>query len=1160
MDSAAQINARFQHMYEMSTSGIAVFSAKNGELLDANPAFCRLLGIPREQLAAAREETSDSSARYRLADMEAIVAELDGSLEPYCDRQAWFVPADGSRVLLEARLSRPEADQDAVIAQVKERVSATNGLKAANRQRDDDILIYIDSKDLLTYSTPDGMLVEVSPSSKSLLGYEPEEMIGRNRLEFYHPEERASIASLSELYAGQHLQTRRVRHKDGHYLWLEISFQATRDESGQIVRVLSISRDVTERKRHEHAFLEAQRIAKIGYCEYNLLRGRISYSKEMQRIFGFALAGEEQTLTSFFSCVHPDDQEALRQTISGLGDPERPTGDVQYRIVLQDGQTKVIRGEWESLFDEAGKVTQVIVMVQDITVQTEMENKLKEREKQYRLISEYSLDFISRHRSDEYATFLYASPACRSILGYEPEEMVGKAGLGFIHPDDVDRVRLYLAANMQGNGPETVIFRFRHSNGRYIWFETTSSYTFDEHANGQEIIAISRDITSRMEADRLLQESEQRYKSLFEHNPAAVYSMNLSGDYLTANANLEVLTGYSLEELIGMYFGPIVEEKDLPRTLHHFHMAALGYPQNYEVTIVHKQGHRIEISVSNIPIIVNDQVVGVFGISSDITDRKRHVEQIEKLSNEHALILNSVSEGIFGLDTNGRATFINSAGAAMFGLGPGEMIDLSYLSMFQEAQSGVSPFLPESSSIAQAIRQNRSYRETEAIFWRKDGSSFLVEYQVTPLYDRGEQKGVVVVFRDITSEKEIIEAKESAERADRAKSEFLSIMSHELRTPMNGVIGMTSLLMETELTDEQRDYVQIINQSSGTLLQLLNEILDFSKIEAGKMVLTQESVKIGELLAGIVDLFAVKAAEKGIQLATCIDESVPPFVIGDALRLRQVLVNLAGNAVKFTDQGSIIISVRALPVKEPGMLTLEFVVKDTGIGIAADKQPLLFQSFSQLHPAINRKYGGTGLGLAICRKLVELMGGVIGVESTEGKGSAFYFTVQTSSIDASEEAGAELPDNEAPAQGELKQEPYGPLRILVAEDHPINRRVIQGVFGYLGYAIDLAENGEEAVQAALGRYYDFIFMDVQMPLLDGLEATRTIRTRLLGEHQPVIVALTAFVRPEDRQMCLDSGMQDFLGKPVRRDEVEAVLARWTSGGRDRGQRHEEDQE
>ncbi len=639
-------------------------------------------------------------------------------------------------------------------------------------------------------------------------------------------------------------------------------------------------------------------------------------------------------------------------------------------------------------------------VVQAYRERQQIEEQLRESERCYRLMSENSLDLISRHAIKD-SIFLYCSSASRSLLGYEPEEMVGTSAYSYLHPDDLAMLQSTMESSQITGVIPAVTYRYRHKNGTYVWFESNSRYIYDKDGDIMEIIAVGRDITERKQFEFKLQENEQRYKSLFEYNPSAVYSMNLEGDYLTANLNLEKLTGYSLDELIGMYFGPVVHEKDMEKTLHHFNLAAQGYPQSYELTLIHKEGHYVEINTTNIPIIVDERVVGVYGISRDITERIRYTEQIEKLSNEYTLILNAVSEGIFGLGIDEKITFINPAGLQMLGYEHDEIMGHPYLDHIQQSAFDGFNYGPDESPLMKAIRTSESYHSKDAVLWRKDGSSFLAEYQVTPLFDKGESKGVVVVFRDITDEQEIIRAKESAEKADQAKSEFLAVMSHELRTPMNGIIGMTDLLSETELNEEQRSYTDIISQSSTSLLYILNEILDFSKIEAGKMVLLHEPVYLEAVMASVTDLFLARALEKNIDLSYSIAPEVPTLIMGDSGRLRQVLVNLVSNAVKFTEQGSVYIYVEK--VSSNNKMILKFNVEDTGIGIPQNKQHQLFHSFSQLHSSINRKYGGTGLGLSICKKLVELMGGAIAVESVEGEGSKFYFTLQIKS--KSEEKG-----------------------------------------------------------------------------------------------------------------------------------------------------------
>jgi PAS domain S-box-containing protein len=523
---------------------------------------------------------------------------------------------------------------------------------------------------------------------------------------------------------------------------------------------------------------------------------------------------------------------------------------------------------------------------------------------------------------------------------------------------------------------------------------------------------------------------------------------------------------------------------------------------------------------------------------------------------------------IIATDTQGLITVFNSGAKLMLGYSAEEMVGkqtpaiMHLESEFIEHGRKLNELFGRPilgfDVFVEFARQGK-HEEREWTYVRKNGSHLTVSVVVTALRDaHGQLTGFLGVAKDITlrkrAEEELLKAKEAAEAATRAKSDFLVNMSHEIRTPMNGVLGMTTLLLDSELSQEQRHQAEMISKSGELLLSIINDILDFSKIEARKLVFETLDFDLQEAVEGCLELLAPQAKDKGLELACLFESNVPTRLRGDPRRLRQVLTNFVNNAIKFTERGEVAVKV-SMDNQTATEALLRFEVKDTGIGIPSDVKARLFQPFSQADASMSRKFGGTGLGLAISRQLVEIMHGQVGIKSAPSHGSIFWFTARV----ARQPEGTSKPiSSDGLAKGSPPATRAAPaqqqLRILLAEDNTINREVAQGLLGKLGYRADAVANGTEVLAALRQIRYDVILMDCQMPELDGYEATRRIRRFEQERVAPFdwktplyIVALTAHAMEGDREKCLMAGMNNYLGKPLRLEQLQAALARQGGG-------------
>ena len=843
------------------------------------------------------------------------------------------------------------------------------------------------------------------------------------------------------------------------------------------------------------------------------------------------------------------------------------------------------------------------------------------------------------------------NPAAERLFGYTTAEVSGRVLDDLVgndpqtHEEAVD-----VTKRIEAGGEVRTVTRRTRKDGSLVDVQVLAKPIV---VNGERVghYAIYHDISE-------LQRQRRYHESLLESSPSAIVTLDLDATINSWNSAAERLFGYSRDEALGRDIDDLIANRaDLRREAKASNRAGVSGEQVHLVTRrQRKDGSLVDVDVVGTRIVVSGEPVGIFAIYSDVGElqrQRRYYESLFELS----------PTAIATVDRDVNVTSWNAAAERLFGYSRDEVLGRN----LNDLVANTEELRAEGLGLEHHIRAEGTdvHRITRRV--RKDGSLVDVDLRAAPMVVGGETVGMFCLYHDIT---ELQGARLEAEAANQAKSAFLATMSHEIRTPMNAVIGMTELLLGTELDEEQRGFGEVVRSSGEALLSVINDILDFSKIEAGKLDLENHAFDLRTCVESAMELIAPTAAEQGLDLAYLLAPEAPEALVGDAARVRQILLNLLNNAVKFTERGEIVLTVDAEPLAEDGgrrSYRVHFAVRDTGIGIAAERIDSLFESFSQVDASTTRRYGGTGLGLAISRRLADAMGGSIWVESQVGEGSTFHVTIEAdeaprplrpyddetvtivqgkrllivddnatnrqiarayaeswgmvardtasprealewvrrgdpfdaalldmqmpeldgvelareiaahrdttqmpllllTSLGRREDDGhlfaAHLTKPIRPSQlynallGALAGEagPVAPiepraapvpsaaaLRVLVAEDNAVNQRLALLLLQRLGHEADLAGNGVEALEALERRPVDVVLMDVQMPEMDGLEATRRIHERW-GVARPRIIAVTAGAMTDERDQCLAAGMDDYLSKPIRMEELAGALA------------------
>lgn len=918
----------------------------------------------------------------------------------------------------------------------------------------------------------------------------------------------------------------RMRHKDGHWIWVyEKGKVVAWDTAGQPLLIFGSHQDITAKKQNELALAhadfiqsQAQKIAHFGSWHWNIKTGDLYWSDEVYRIFGLKPQEFPATYEAFLNTVHPDDRQMVISAVNSAV-YDRVFYEINHRILYPNGHQRIVKEVGKVFYDENGQPDSMIGVVHDITESVKLQQSLiheKELAQKYLEVAAVIMLVIDANQK----VALINKKGCE-VLGLESHEIIGKNWFDhFLPPQDRDTLKEMFNRfiTKEAQLPEYHINSVLTKDGteRLIAWHNT----YIEGSDGQVISVLSsgEDITEK-------KQQEVQYSLILKTAMDGFLIIDMQGRFLEANDAYVAMLGYSREELLSMRIADIEANETGDEIEAHIAKLMKQGRDRFETRHRTKDGRVIDVDVST----HYSNILGgrLFVFVRDITERKRSEEQLKASEAKFRAITEYANSGVALADASGHILYANKAFLDIVKYTEDEIIGMHF-SKFTHTDS----LAEEMKYYDEILAKKRDYYRMEKKYIIRTGQIVWVDLAVTAIRDKGGNVlrfvGIVI---DITQrklyEEELKQARILAESANKAKSEFLANMSHEIRTPLNVILGLGHLMKQTDLTHIQQDYLDKINTSARSLLGVINDILDFSKIEAGKLEIEHITFNLSELLEQIGNLAYVKAEQKGLEVLFYISNAVPARLIGDPTRLSQILTNLVNNAIKFTNEGHVMLSVEVAQIM-PRQVLVEFVVSDTGIGIDEQKQSELFKPFSQADASTTRKYGGTGLGLSIVKKLVELLNGTVTLVSELGKGTAFTVTLPLG-----------IPEDEAVAC-KTPPEHLKNARVLVVDDNAISCQILKRILESFSFEVDVAFSGFEAIEAMkekTSKPYSIIVVDYLMPEMDGIQTVQRLFDQTDMSSVKSIIMLTAFGKEDIRQKAYQSKINAFLTKPVQPSQL-----------------------